>query len=209
MGETFKSNARPAAGPDSFPYLIAYRAPDADVPGGQTYSMSALAKVALANHCGIAIYERATTEAKAVWIFSLGEAILLARNTWQAPDPKPAPTLGPGGKVEIGTPSLDAIPMDVRRTIGAFLRFDHVPTPKIALVIMEDASGKRLTPYMLIPDLPPSLYPTTSAWQAELHRIQWLLPPTFDVMQPPTNQDMYDYIFNRVTAIDASSPASK
>jgi hypothetical protein len=199
-----RSNVKIVVGPDQYPYLLAFRGADASVPDAKVYLMAALAKVALADHCGIAIYERSPAEPKPLWVFTLGDVVLLAQGRWRPVDPNPAPTPGPGGKLTFGTPSLELLPLEVRRSLAAFMHYDHIATPKIAMVIAQTSTGAYRTPYMVIPNVPEQMYPTEDAWKAELHRIQWFIPPSLDIMQPPINQKGFDLLFGGIEPLDVS-----
>jgi hypothetical protein len=201
IAQSLYTDAKIRMGPDGFPYIMAVRKPDAIV-AGKSYTMPNLAKLAMRDHSGIAVFEHATNEPKPVWVFSLGAAVLLAQSTWIPAAGKGALTTDPTDRINIGTPSTTYLPGDVRKALHAFLSYDaHVATPKIAMIVVLTAAGKPKLPYAMSANIPPSAYPSQQQWQNELRKIQWFIPPNIDFVQPPTDPKTFAAWFKPVEPI--------
>ncbi|HEY0381526.1 MAG TPA: hypothetical protein VGC72_04955 [Candidatus Elarobacter sp.] len=176
-----------AMGPDRFPYIAAFPPRvAATIPGLREFQPRDLAQLALAKHAGIAVYMRAVKD-HPLYAFSLGAVTAIATDTWQPRDFKKPVGLEPGDHLLFGTPSQDALPAELRRAIADYMRTnDHVDAPKIALLVIKKASGAyQPPPWIMAANLRRSDFPTESAWDAELERMRWFIPPRYDVVRPP------------------------
>ena len=201
IAQSFHSDAKIRIGPDGFPYIMALRTPDAIV-AGKSFTMPELAKLAMHDHSGIAIFEHVTSEPHPIWVFSLGAAVLLAHGAWVPAAGKGALSTDPTDRLSIGTPSTDYLPLDVRRALHAFISYDaHVPTPKIAMIVVQTAAGTPRLPYAMTANIPASAYASQQQWQNELHKIEWFIPPNVDFVQPPRDAKTFAQWFSTVDAI--------
>jgi hypothetical protein len=198
MTETVFATADTARGPDLYPYVYAYRArPGAAVPGAREYPMRELAKIALDRAAGIAVYESAPPAGKPLWVFSGGAVADVARGRWN-PDTSAAMP-DPSAHFRTGTPSPELLPPPLRRAIAEHMRtVDHVETPKIVLMVVQDASGTPDGRYYVAANLRRSAYPTQEAWVEALHRIEWFIPPSLVFFRPPMNEPGFEKLFSGV-----------
>jgi hypothetical protein len=183
----WRSDGMVASGPDGFPYVAAFPAQvAAAIPGLEEYQPRDLAQRALAKHAGIAVYVRALKD-RPLYVFSLGAVAAIATGTWQPYDVSTPIGLQPGEHLMVGTPSQDALPVELRRAIADYMRANqHVGAPKIALIAVKTASGQyRPPPWSMAANLRRSDFPTQSAWETELHRLEWFIPPRYIMVRPP------------------------
>jgi hypothetical protein len=196
LTETVFSTGEVRAGQDRFPYVYAYRSQPSGVDAAaHAYPMRELARAALEKAAGIVVYEQSSSETKPVWVFWGGAVADLADGRWNPDTKQEMPKLD-GAQVTIGTPSLQTIPAPLRRAIAEHMRTDYrIATPKIAMIVMRDASGKYDGRYYVTPNVRRSEYETTLAWREVLHRIEWWIPPSLVAFLPPTSDEKFDPLF--------------
>jgi hypothetical protein len=182
------STAQVAIGPDRFRYLVAYRSRPATAVNVAQFPMKELARTALAQHAGIAVYESSDT-AKAYWVFPLGVVSTIATGAWQRTDGTSDINFRRGEELLIGTPSFETIPRQLRDALAEYMRInDHVAVPKIATIIALGNKRPRSAAFMMMPNLSRSDFASRAAWIEEGHRIDWFLPPPYIGVRP-TNDD--------------------
>lgn len=197
---TLYSDVKVAIGPDGYPYLRAFRASDPQVSNASRHPMPELANLAIAQHCGIAVYDRSPTESKPLWVFSLGAVIALAEGDWR---PTPAdqsqtiPHATAGERIVREIPSNSVLPLEVRRALSAFMKTGGIAKPKVVAVLFMPPSGVP-SRYLLIPNVQRSNYTAESDWIAELNRIAWFLPPTYDSIRPPDDDRIFAILFKNI-----------
>jgi hypothetical protein len=198
MNETVFATADTTRGPDRYPYVYAYRArPGTAVPGAREYPMRELAAIALERAAGIAVYESAPPAGKPLWVFSGGAVADVARGRWH-PDTNAAMP-DTSAHFRTGTPSPELLPPPLRRAIAEHMRtVEHVETPKIVMMVVDDASGTPDGRYYAAANLRRSAYPTQEAWVEALHRIEWFIPPSLVFFRPPMNEPGFDKLFSGV-----------
>jgi hypothetical protein len=201
-GEQFSSDGAVSLGPDRFPYVSAFRAGSETAnTDAKRYAMPELAQLALSRHAGIAVYERSKTE-RPLWVFSLGAVAALAKGEWQPYDRTTSIAVGAGESLVTGTPSLDALPAELRRAIAEYMRTtDGVATPKVALIGVKDAASSYERRTFMAPNLPRSAFPSDELWAEALHRIEWFIPPQFIAVRPPPAPDRFDAWFRVVQPV--------
>ncbi|HTD34232.1 MAG TPA: hypothetical protein VK665_11260 [Candidatus Elarobacter sp.] len=198
MSETVFATTDATRGPDQYMYLYAYRTrPGAAVAGARPFAMRELAMLALERAVGIAIYESAPPAGKPVWVFSGGAVADVARGRWHPDTISAMPDKR--AHLRIGTPSPEVLPPPLRRAIAEHMRIvDHVETPKIAMMIADDASGTPDGRYYVAVNLRRSAYATQDAWTDALHRIEWFIPPSLVFFRPPMNEPGFEQLFSGV-----------
>jgi hypothetical protein len=198
MTETVFATADTIRGPDRYPYIYAYRArPGTPAPAAQNYPMRELAKIALERAVGIAVYESAPPAGKPLWVFSGGAVADVARGRWHPDTSAAMPDTS--AHFRTGTPSPDVLPPPLRRAIAEHMRtVDHVETPKIVVMVVQDASGTPDGRYYVAANLRRSAYPTQEAWVDALHRIEWFIPPSLVFFRPPMNEPGFENLFSGV-----------
>jgi len=161
-----------------------------------------LAAYAVAASNGIVIFQESMAEEKPLQRFTLGDAVSLARNTWQPARAVNLPELTPNQRWNVGTPHESIVPNTLRAAMDRSLRERHgVESPKVALVAVEASPGVLAVPYMLTPNLHIDDFLSPAEWQAALDRFSWFGPPEFPMIQPPRDRDAFDRWFRDVSPL--------
>jgi hypothetical protein len=195
------STAQAAIGPDRFRYLFAYRARPATALDMAQFPMKELARTALAQHAGIAVFETLNA-AKAYWVFPLGVVSTMAVGAWQQTDRTSDIGVQPGEELLIGTPSIEALPRQLRDAIAEYMSVtDHVAVPKIATIVAVGNKRPRSAAFMMVANLSRWNFASEATWMEEAHRIDWFLPPPYIGVRLPTNgkaREAFSLLFGMV-----------
>ena len=191
-------------GPDGFPYIGAFPAKIVGdrFPALREFKPRELAQLALAKHAGIAVYVQLQKD-HPLYAFSLGAVSAITTNTWQPYETaKPSP-LQPEDHLMVGTPSQNSLPPELRRAIAEYMRTnDHVAVPKIATIVIKRASGEyQQPPWQMAANLRRSDFPTEAAWDAELRRVNWFIPPPYNPIRPPPTDTAFAVWFDIVAPV--------
>jgi hypothetical protein len=168
----------------------------------QAFNLRCLAEKAVRRGAGVVIFEHCT-DTKPLWMFSFGEAVLLAESSWQQRQGSPICVAEPDGKVMVGMPSEHYLPRVTHNVIAEFLTASYgLRSPKIVLAAITDRFNNIKPPLALVPNLdriPPSF--SDFSWDDELIRISWYFLPTVGIMRPPRDATLFRAWFSRIPSL--------
>jgi hypothetical protein len=198
-----------ARGPDGYPYVYAYRVKESDADRTVATPVRDLAKSALDSAFGLAVFEK-HSDTKPLWVFSAGAVADVARGRWNPDTGGALPNMNaPGTRIMFGTPSLEMIPVPLRRAIAAHMRtVENVDEPKIVLIMVKGPSGDYDDRRYVAPNIRRSAYASETAWLNALHRVEWYLPPSLISIRPPPGDTGFDRYFDIVHPIAEAAPPS-
>jgi hypothetical protein len=189
---------------DRFPYIIAFR-PNAAVArtGLKEFTVAELAQLAFSKHAGLLVFGETVNGLVPITPYSLGTVWAIIHDKSQLRDTTTDVSVVLGDIMLIGTPSIETLPREVRDAAADYMRTtDHVEDPKIAMIVRKAADGTVKPGYIVAPNLPRSGFDSDEAWNAELKRIEWFLPPTVIAIRPP-REPLFDTWFRNVKVLDA------